>query len=44
VQVIQALLGHATIDTVTVSAKLYPRTLVAKYRKPVCGLYPAFNY
>jgi site-specific recombinase XerD len=28
VHVIQALLGHASIDTVMVYAKLYPSTLV----------------
>jgi hypothetical protein len=39
--VIQALLGHATIDTVMVYAKLYPQTLVEEYRKAVRGLYIA---
>jgi len=39
VHVIQALLGHATIDTVMVYAKLYPQTLVEEYRKAVRGLY-----
>ena len=33
VHVIQALLGHATIDTVMIYAKLYPSTLVEEYRK-----------
>ncbi len=41
--VIQALLGHATIDTVMVYAKLYPQTLVEEYRKAVRGLYIAFH-
>jgi Phage integrase family len=35
VHVIQALLGHASIDTVMVYAKLYPSTLVEEYRKTV---------
>jgi hypothetical protein len=43
VHVIQALLGHATIDTVMVYAKLYPQTLVEEYRKAVRGLYIAFH-
>ena len=33
VHVIQALLGHATPDTVMVYAKLYPRKLIEEYRK-----------
>ena len=37
--VIQALLGHATIDTVMVYAKLYPQTLVEEYRKAVPPLH-----
>jgi integrase len=41
--VIQALLGHATIDTVLVYAKLYPQTLVEEYRKAVRGLYIGFH-
>jgi integrase len=43
VHVIQALLGHATIDTVLVYAKLYPQTMVEEYRKAVRGLYIAFH-
>jgi integrase len=43
VHVIQALLGHATIDTVMVYAKLYPRNLVEEYRKAVRGLYNTFH-
>jgi len=41
--VIQALLGHATINTVLVYAKLYPQTMVEEYRKAVRGLYIAFH-
>jgi hypothetical protein len=37
--VIQALLGHATIDTVLVYAKLYPTTLVEEYRRTLHGVY-----
>ena len=33
VHVIQALLGHATLDTIMVYAKLYPTTLIEEYRK-----------
>ena len=43
IHVIQALLGHATIDTVMVYAKLYPRNLVEEYRKAVRGLYNNFH-
>ena len=39
--VIQALLGHATIDTVLIYAKLYPSTLVEEYRKTLHGVYRA---
>lgn len=39
IHVIQALLGHATIDTVMVYAKLYPNQLVEAYRKSVRGSY-----
>jgi hypothetical protein len=39
IHVIQALLRHATIDTVMVYAKLYPRNLVEEYRKAVRGPY-----
>src|SRR5207253_1353058 len=41
--VIQALLGHATLDTIMVYAKLYPTTLIEEYRKAVRGLYNAFH-
>jgi integrase len=37
--VIQALLGHATIDTVMVYAKLYPAELVEGYRRALRGTY-----
>jgi integrase len=37
--VIQALLGHATIDTVMVYAKLYPSELVEGYRRALRGAY-----
>ncbi|MGH9251069.1 MAG: tyrosine-type recombinase/integrase, partial [Acidimicrobiales bacterium] len=39
VHVIQALLGHATINTVMIYAKLYPTELVEEYRKAMRGLY-----
>jgi hypothetical protein len=39
VHVIQALLGHATLDTVMVYAKLYPQTMIDEYRKAMRGLY-----
>ncbi len=42
VHVIQALLGHATVDTVMVYAKLYPTHLIEEYRKAVRGLYGTF--
>ncbi|PZR77651.1 MAG: hypothetical protein DLM65_15220 [Candidatus Aeolococcus gillhamiae] len=41
--VIQALLGHATIDTVLIYAKLYPTTLVEEYRKTLHGIYHRFG-
>lgn len=37
--VIQALLGHATIDTVMVYAKLYPSELIEGYRRALRGAY-----
>lgn len=43
VHVIQALLGHATLDTVMVYAKLYPAHLVEEYRKTVQGVYNAVH-
>jgi integrase len=41
VHIIQALLGHASPDTVMIYAKLYPGTLIEEYRKTVRGLYNA---
>jgi site-specific recombinase XerD len=43
VHVIQALLGHATLDTVMVYAKLYPTQLVDEYRKALHGVYGAVH-
>jgi integrase len=43
VHVIQALLGHATLDTVMVYAKLYPTKLVEEYRKAMRGTYQAIH-
>jgi len=43
VHVIQALLGHATLDTVMVYAKLYPTQLVEEYRKTLHGVYRAVH-
>jgi len=43
VHVIQALLGHATLDTVMVYAKLYPTQLVEAYRTAVRGAYRTFH-
>ncbi len=43
VHVIQALLGHATLDTVMVYAKLYPKHLVDEYRKALHGVYRAIS-
>jgi hypothetical protein len=43
VHVIQALLGHAAIDTVMVYAKLYPTHLIEAYRTAVRGVYNAFH-
>jgi hypothetical protein len=39
VHVIQALLGHATIDTVMIYAKRYPDQFITDYRKAMRGLY-----
>lgn len=36
---IAALLGHASLDTVMIYAKLYPATLVEGYRAAMRGLY-----
>ena len=41
--VIQALLGHAAVDTVMTYAKLYPTTLVEAYRKAVRGTYESLH-
>lgn len=41
VHVIQALLGHASPETVMIYAKLYPSKLIEEYRKTVRGLYNA---
>jgi hypothetical protein len=43
VHVIQALLGHASPDTVMIYAKLYPSQLVEEYRKTVRSLYNAYS-
>jgi len=43
VHVIQALLGHATLDTIMVYAKLYPTHLVEEYRKTLYGAYRAIH-
>lgn len=43
IHVIQALLGHATPDTVMVYAKLYPTRLVEEYRKAVRGAYVSIH-
>jgi integrase len=42
VHIIQALLGHASPDTVMIYAKLYPSQLIEEYRKTVRGLYNAY--
>jgi site-specific recombinase XerD len=42
VHVIQALLGHASPDTVMIYAKLYPSQLIEAYRKSVRSLYNAY--
>lgn len=39
IHVIQALLGHATIDTVMIYAKLYPDQFITDYRAAMRGLY-----
>jgi integrase len=39
VHIIQALLGHASPDTVMIYAKLYPSQLIEDYRKTVRSLY-----
>ena len=43
IHVIQALLGHASPDTVMVYAKLCPTTLVEEYRKTVRATYLDFH-
>jgi len=42
VHVIQALLGHASPDTVMIYAKVYPSHLIEEYRKTVRSLYNAY--
>ena len=42
VHIIQALLGHASPDTVMIYAKLYPTQLIEEYRKTVRSLYNAY--
>ena len=42
VHVIQALLGHASPDTVMIYAKLYPSQLIEEYRKTVRSLYNGY--
>jgi integrase len=42
VHIIQALLGHASPDTVMIYAKLYPGQLIEEYRKTVRSLYNAY--
>jgi integrase len=42
VHIIQALLGHASPDTVMIYAKLYPDQLIEEYRKTVRSLYNAY--
>jgi hypothetical protein len=42
VHIIQALLGHASPDTVMIYAKLYPSRLIEEYRKTVRGLYNSY--
>ena len=41
VHVIQALLGHASFETVLIYVKLYPSQLIEDYRKTVRSLYNA---
>jgi integrase len=43
IHVIQALLGHASPDTVMIYAKLYPTTLIEEYRKTVRATYLDFH-
>ncbi len=43
IHVIQALLGHASIDTVMVYAKLYPNQLVEEHRKAMRSAYIQFH-
>ncbi len=42
VHIIQALLGHASPDTVMIYAKLYPSHLIQEYRKTVRSLYNTY--
>lgn len=43
IHVIQALLGHASVDTVMVYAKLYPDQLVEEHRKAMRSAYIQFH-
>jgi len=43
IHVVQALLGHASPDTVMVYAKLYPARFVEEYRKTVRATYTDFH-
>jgi len=43
IHVIQALLGHASLDTVMVYAKLYPDQLVEEHRKAMRSAYIQFH-
>jgi integrase len=43
IHIIQALLGHASPDTVMIYAKLYPTTLIEEYRKTVRATYLDFH-
>jgi hypothetical protein len=42
VHVIQALLDHASPDTLMIYAKLYPGQLIEEYRKTVRSLYNTY--
>jgi integrase len=42
VHITQALLGHASPDTVMIYAKLYPNQLIEEYRKTVRSLYNVY--
>jgi hypothetical protein len=42
VRVIQALLGYASPDTLTIYSKLYPSQIIDAYRKTVRSLHNAY--